>query len=515
LLTPTEINTKPHTSPDEGEGRQDFQLVLQTTVADHAASSDTLPPTAQPPSSQTSSDVEAEAEAGHLIPPEQAETLAAAVAPFLLFSMLVPAHPTTAPAASTNAFDLSGSQSKQVSDAAGSISSQVSQTSNQSTDQHDAVQGMVPFGLPESGEVALPFAPPTPVDLDEATTSLTDAAAEGNLDAALSDRPGLHPETTPFITQAIDRAPHASAIGHPLIAETSAVPDSAFLGADHAETMVPIPPPPAPADAILVSNIAPGQSNSDVSALQSAVVSEQSPLPRDPLPASEPQTSLTVGIAAETETTANPEWLNGDQHDAPTDGDLQPQFAPRAQSMESSETPLSYAEATQRASVMHDASAPTAHARSADHPGFHPEPAPAITQIIDRLHVTAKDGPQTLSVQLTPESLGTVHIDILTDQLEVHARLLVENPAVKEVLEANLYKLRDALQAQGLQVQDISVSVGQHALQHESMAGQFGYEERPWKTPSGFAAGEPVGDMAIAPERARPVTDLPQVDLFI
>lgn len=145
---------------------------------------------------------------------------------------------------------------------------------------------------------------------------------------------------------------------------------------------------------------------------------------------------------------------------------------------------------------------------------MHAEPKPLLTQLIDHLRVAVNGERQELSLQLTPENLGTVRVNILTDQLEVQARLLVENLAVKEALEANLHKLREALQAQGLLVQDINVAVSQQAPQHESMAGRFSFEERRWKSLRGRTASEPTGEISAVSGRGIFATDLRQVDLF-
>jgi flagellar hook-length control protein FliK len=219
-------------------------------------------------------------------------------------------------------------------------------------------------------------------------------------------------------------------------------------------------------------------------------------------------------MAGEVEVAADPGLLSGDQHDAPTSDDLETPSIPHARKFESSEAPVGYTETTQRAAVIHDTSVTTIHPGAADQRGIQTEPKPIMTQLIDHLRVAGNGEQQELSVQLTPENLGTVRVNIVADQLEVHARLLVENPAVKEILEANLHKLREALQAQGLHVQDISVSVSQHAPQHESMTGHLSYEERRWKNFRGLTTSGPIGEISAESGRGTLAADLCQVDLF-
>jgi hypothetical protein len=140
---------------------------------------------------------------------------------------------------------------------------------------------------------------------------------------------------------------------------------------------------------------------------------------------------------------------------------------------------------------------------------------PLVARLIVSPPGAALERPQALRMLLHPDNLGTVQVDIAADHLDVHTRLLVEHPGVKEVLEASLHKLRDALQAQGLQVQALNVSVGQRFPQHDSMAGGQAYGERSWKGSRAVTMEHISEAIAAPPEQARIPDAFRQVDLFV
>jgi flagellar hook-length control protein FliK len=142
------------------------------------------------------------------------------------------------------------------------------------------------------------------------------------------------------------------------------------------------------------------------------------------------------------------------------------------------------------------------------------EPVPIVTQIFDHMHVAIREGRHELRLALTPENLGTVQVEIVTDHQEITAQLLVESPLIKEMLEENLYKLKDALQAQGLQINELNVSVGQHFAQHESAAGGLPFDERSWRAPRAMRADELSQGTPNTAQQVRTTTDALQIDVF-
>lgn len=65
-----------------------------------------------------------------------------------------------------------------------------------------------------------------------------------------------------------------------------------------------------------------------------------------------------------------------------------------------------------------------------------------------------------MNVQLKPEFLGNLHMQITTEQQQVTVRMIAESIVVKEMVEQQLQHLRSELQQHGLEIDKFEVSVG-------------------------------------------------------
>jgi flagellar hook-length control protein FliK len=83
-----------------------------------------------------------------------------------------------------------------------------------------------------------------------------------------------------------------------------------------------------------------------------------------------------------------------------------------------------------------------------------------IHQIVDSAKLRFQNGQGEMRIQLKPESLGHVRLNISTNQHQVMVKVVAELPMVKELLESNLPQLRAELQGQGLEIDKFDVSVG-------------------------------------------------------
>jgi len=81
-------------------------------------------------------------------------------------------------------------------------------------------------------------------------------------------------------------------------------------------------------------------------------------------------------------------------------------------------------------------------------------------QVIMKLKLMAGESKQEMEMHLKPESLGRLTLKIIHERGEILARITAENQQVKAILENNMQMLKDALEKNGLNVQDLSVSVG-------------------------------------------------------
>lgn len=70
-----------------------------------------------------------------------------------------------------------------------------------------------------------------------------------------------------------------------------------------------------------------------------------------------------------------------------------------------------------------------------------------------------KHTPASVDVTLSPESLGKVTVNVGMDEGKMSARINVQNTDVKQILEANMPRLQDALNSSGLSLDSIAVFV--------------------------------------------------------
>jgi flagellar protein FlbC len=74
--------------------------------------------------------------------------------------------------------------------------------------------------------------------------------------------------------------------------------------------------------------------------------------------------------------------------------------------------------------------------------------------------IILKEGGGEIRLVLKPESLGNIRIRMNLVDNAIEGRIIVDNPAVKQVIEGSVDALMRALTAQGFQTGSLSVSVG-------------------------------------------------------
>lgn len=99
-----------------------------------------------------------------------------------------------------------------------------------------------------------------------------------------------------------------------------------------------------------------------------------------------------------------------------------------------------------------------------------------MNQIMDYMKIQLKPGMDQLEMQLHPESLGTVHVQLSTKGGEVTAQFQVQNETVKAAIESQIVTLQESLKEQGVKVQAVQVTVENHGFESNLWQGQ-GREE--------------------------------------
>lgn len=87
----------------------------------------------------------------------------------------------------------------------------------------------------------------------------------------------------------------------------------------------------------------------------------------------------------------------------------------------------------------------------------------------------SRDG-KTISLRLDPPDLGKVKVDVSLRDGALHARIVVESPAVNQLMRERAHDLQQNLRSLGLNVDTISVSIGSES-QGSFDLGQFVREE--------------------------------------
>jgi hypothetical protein len=83
-------------------------------------------------------------------------------------------------------------------------------------------------------------------------------------------------------------------------------------------------------------------------------------------------------------------------------------------------------------------------------------------QILEKVQVQLSSGSRELSLRLWPEELGEVRLSLrMTDNDKVHAHIVVENEPVRQAMLDSMPQLRDALVKHGMDLEKMSVSIGQ------------------------------------------------------
>ena len=93
--------------------------------------------------------------------------------------------------------------------------------------------------------------------------------------------------------------------------------------------------------------------------------------------------------------------------------------------------------------------------------------AQTIDQIVRRASIQLRNGHNEASIELKPEYLGHIRMQVSTENHQVTVRILAELPFVKEMIENNLNQLKTDLQQQGLDVDKLEVSVSDYSETHE------------------------------------------------
>lgn len=95
-----------------------------------------------------------------------------------------------------------------------------------------------------------------------------------------------------------------------------------------------------------------------------------------------------------------------------------------------------------------------------------------MDQILNYMKIQLKPGMEQLEMQLHPENLGTVHVQLTSKGGEITAEFHVQNESVKAALESQITELKESFREQGMKVEAVEVSVDARGFESNLWQGQ-------------------------------------------
>ncbi|MGG0450535.1 flagellar hook-length control protein FliK [Priestia megaterium] len=102
-----------------------------------------------------------------------------------------------------------------------------------------------------------------------------------------------------------------------------------------------------------------------------------------------------------------------------------------------------------------------------------------LQKIWSKASISTEEGASKLSIKLFPKQLGTISIEVLQQENETVAQVVVSSTKTKELLDATLFSLRQALASQHVSVDQVDVAaVGAAPESSMTDMNAFGKEEK-------------------------------------
>jgi flagellar hook-length control protein FliK len=101
-----------------------------------------------------------------------------------------------------------------------------------------------------------------------------------------------------------------------------------------------------------------------------------------------------------------------------------------------------------------------------------PHAIEVVQQVIRQLNGRLKSGPTSMHLQLNPESLGAIEVEVVRDVQGVSVTFFAEQTSTGKLLETQLGQLRQSLADSGVQLSGLNI--GQHS--HSGQEGGFGQQ---------------------------------------
>lgn len=103
-----------------------------------------------------------------------------------------------------------------------------------------------------------------------------------------------------------------------------------------------------------------------------------------------------------------------------------------------------------------------------------------VQQVVNHIRIRVLPQTTSMELQLNPESLGRVNLNVTSNNGTATATLTVQNQMAKEALESQIAVLKENLESQGLKVESVEVNVSDFGFKHpeDSNNNQFGQQQQ-------------------------------------
>ena len=95
-----------------------------------------------------------------------------------------------------------------------------------------------------------------------------------------------------------------------------------------------------------------------------------------------------------------------------------------------------------------------------------------INQINSQIRAVVDNETQSLSMQLHPQSLGRLNVELVSKAGQLTAQFEAEDASVKAALETRIAELKETLEQRGIRVESVEVTVASHEFEQNLMGGE-------------------------------------------
>jgi len=99
-------------------------------------------------------------------------------------------------------------------------------------------------------------------------------------------------------------------------------------------------------------------------------------------------------------------------------------------------------------------------------------------QIVEKTQLISTEGKQEIQIKLKPQHLGQLSLKVEQTDAGLVAKIAVESHKVQELVKEYLPRLKETLQAQGIKIGQMNVTVQDEGNQQQSQLFQFQQQQR-------------------------------------